>query len=36
MFFARKHTEMGSGILFSRNVNKKVYILIFAGYNIRV
>jgi len=35
-FFAYKHTLMHAGILLSRNENKKVYIRIFAGYNIGV
>jgi len=34
MLFANKHTKTKAGILFSRNINKKVYIPIFAGYNI--
>jgi hypothetical protein len=35
-FIAHKYTKTTAGILFSRVTNKKVYIRIFAGYNIGV
>jgi hypothetical protein len=34
--FVHKYTISVMSILFSRTINKKVYILIFDGYNISV